>query len=361
MKGGGDCRLSLEVRSIGTLQEYNMDLSQIYNWLPWGGLIYPQVVRNKDNSLMGFIRYNTVLDVEAPDEQPMQIHEFPKGWAIWVELQHFNSGNDIKILTLCWHPFRDKKSGKILNSLDGKDYLPAEAESHFITVLQQLQQDLATVVHAEILEYEQVLSYLTSTLTGESSSVEMYSPPLYLDAVLSRDIDFQVFSSNTAKKNAVAINGREITAVTPMGFPKMPIMGILFKAFCDFDYRFVKRFLFWDAAGAEQELKGYMKGWCQNRTSIKDYMSQNLLMKFNGVYTNTFVFRFTDQNRAKNEAYIAKVLETLELPYVFEEFNRKHCWWGTVPGCFRANIVPPIKGIQRLGDLLVFTEAIENV
>lgn len=342
--------------TIGTLQQYNIDLTKIYNWLPWGGLIYPQVIRNKDNSLMGFIRYTNTVDSDGLlQKKTEQIKEFIRGWAIWVDLQHFE-GEDSKTLTLLWNPAKNQKTGMIFNSLDGKEYSREQAEKYFITVLHKLHQDLSTVVDTEILEYGDILSYLASTLTNTRKTVEMYSPALYYDAVLSRNVDFEIFGAKTEKRNDLRINGRDISIVTPMGYPSMPIMNNLFHAFRDFDYRFVKRFEFWDQEGAEKELKGYVKDWCRGRSSIKEYMTKDLLKKFNGVYTNTFVFQFSDEKRIENEAYIKKVLETIELPHTFEAFNRKHCWWGSIPGLFRANIVGPIKGIERLGDLLILTE-----
>ena len=30
------------------LEDYQQDYSKVYSWLSWGGLILPQVVRNKD-------------------------------------------------------------------------------------------------------------------------------------------------------------------------------------------------------------------------------------------------------------------------------------------------------------------------
>lgn len=39
------------------LEDYELDYGKPYAWLSWGGLILPEVVRNKDGSLMGFVRY----------------------------------------------------------------------------------------------------------------------------------------------------------------------------------------------------------------------------------------------------------------------------------------------------------------
>ena len=306
---------------------------------------------------MGFIRYEVYADAadrSVPKTEPIQ--SFVKGWAIWVDLQHFGK-TAVRTVTLCWNPFVDKKSGKVLNALDEQDHIKNDTETYFMTILERLRSDLSETVAARILEYEEVLSYLASAYSGEATVMQMYSPPLYLDAVLSRDVEFKIFGAESSKKNALAINGREVTVVTPLGSPSMPIMGILCNAFRDFDYRLVKRFLFWDGDGAEKEMDAYMKKWCRGRSSVKEYMKKGLLRQFNGIYTNTFIFRFSEDERSEREAYIKSVLETLKLPHVFEDFNRKQCWWGTIPGCFRANKVAPIKGISQLGDLLILEDS----
>jgi len=344
------------MRKIRVFQEYNVDLGQLYNWLPWGGLIYPQVVRNKDGSLMGFIRYSGDTAKGAPYGHPtdeVEGLEFTKGWAVWSECWHYDGRNELT-LTLCWNPFRDKNSGLIVNGMTDGGLSPQLAELHFQEILTQLCQVLSEVeCEAHILQNEEVLQYLAQTLTGEPSSQEMYVPPLYLDAVLSRDVRFQVYGAGTEKKNDLAIGGRDLTVVTPLGQSKVSVMYTLFEAFADLDYRFVRRFLFCDEAGAEKSLDGYMSSWCKGRSTLKAFMRGQLLGELNGLFAETFIFRFAEEERDEREAQVESAFRSLGLPHVFENYNRKHCWWGTLPGCFRANIPPQVTGLDSLAELLI--------
>ncbi len=332
------------------LREYHVDLTKLHEWLPWGGLVCPQIVRNKDGSLMGFISYNGHTMRE--DETRMN---FSDGWAIWSESQHFH-GRIERMLTLFWKPFANPKTGLITNGLAIGPIHEDEAEPAFIHVLEKLRNILFRYADARILEYEEILGYLGSTIRGDSFSMEMLETPLYLDAILSKDVEFKVFGTATEKKNDLCIDGKYISLVTPLGYPPMPIMGILFRAFRDLDYRFVRRFLFAGQDHSKKEMDAYMNGWCHNRKSMKAFLQQGLEGTYNGIYTNAFVFRFYEEERTKNERYIKNVLETMELPHIIEDYNRKHAWWATIPGIHQAGLTAPIKGIGSLIELLAPTE-----
>ena len=70
------------------LEDYEMDYGKPYTWLTWGGLILPEVVRNKDGSLMGFIRFGR--DILAGNIRM----DFPQGWALWLDVHHFVNTQD---------------------------------------------------------------------------------------------------------------------------------------------------------------------------------------------------------------------------------------------------------------------------
>ena len=38
-------------------KEYQLDNKSIADWLPWGALTHESVMRNKDDSVLGVIRY----------------------------------------------------------------------------------------------------------------------------------------------------------------------------------------------------------------------------------------------------------------------------------------------------------------
>ena len=53
---------------------------------------------------------------------------------------------------------------------------------------------------------------------------------------------------------------------------------------------------------------------------------------------------------------ISLQMETQWVAHIIEDFNHKHVWWGSIPGMFRSNIVPPIVGFKNLTDLLYKTD-----
>lgn len=343
---------------IDNFQEYHIDLTKMHEYLPWGGLLYPQVVRNKDGSLMGFIEYTTIRD-DIPDAVGKEkIDEFPRGWALWIEQQHFE-GEYQRVITLLWQPHIDKKNQRVLNTLDDRPLLEPETGKYFVRVLKDLCTDLSATVFAQILTGEYIFSYLQSTLAGKfchTDYLQDKKEPLYLDAVLSRDIEFTVFGNKTEKKNDIEINSHLISIVTPLGYPDMAVLGTLFKAFRDMDYRFVRRFIFVDEETAKKEMKRYMKDWCMGRSSVREFMKKHLINQFNGTYTNSFIFHFTEEEREEKEEYIGRVFEAIGQTYILENYSRKQCWWGSILGIHRANQIIPLQGVDRLGDLLVFTE-----
>ena len=303
---------------------------------------------------MGFLRCKKKRGSYSLDKLSSKM-EIPNGWAIWTERQHYN-GTYRDILTLFWNPQISRKAGIIMNGLDHEAPVVKKAEEYFIGVLEKFQKMLSAVVDADILREEEILGYLGSVLRSEPFSMHMLEEPLYLDAILSKDIDFQVFGTSTAQKNELCINERFVTALTPLGYPPMPIMGMLFHAFRDFDYRFVRRFLFTDEKNAEKEMAGYMEHWCRGRKSIKTFLQSHLDGVYYGIYTSAFVFQFPEEEREKNEVFIKRVLETMELPHILEDYNRKHVWWSTMPGIHQAGLTAPLKGIGGLPELLTITE-----
>ncbi len=332
------------------LKEYCMDMTEFYNWLPWGGLVYPDVVRNKDGSLMGFIRYGE--EKEPLEMAKEKLSGFSSGWAIWTEFQHFHGCSDT-VLTLLWNPKIDNNNGMVQNTLSGTTCLSEDTDQVFQKILHDLAFDISLVVSAEILTYEEILGYLSTALAGRKIVRKMFTPPLYLDAVLSRDIDFHVYGEETKDKNALTIDDRRVSVLTPLGHPNQKTLMLLFHAFQDFDYRFSRRCLFWNADDAMRELGKYMKDWCRMRSSIKNRLMQGLSSDIQGSVTDAFIFYFPEGQQEEGETYLGKIMESIGRPCILENYDRKHVWWGSLPGIFRANSGSLPHGMESLGELLV--------
>ena len=55
-----------------------------------------------------------------------------------------------------------------------------------------------------------------------------------------------------------------------------------------------------------------------------------------GLAGETIVFAIEPEELGDRGQYIRQILEAVELPFVMEDYNRKQCWWGSLPGMFRA-------------------------
>ena len=77
-------------------KEYQLDNKSIADWLPWGALTHESVMRNKDDSVLGVIRYQRFSPLRkrlfSEWKNPVYVPEFRRGWSIWLEEQHPTEG-----------------------------------------------------------------------------------------------------------------------------------------------------------------------------------------------------------------------------------------------------------------------------
>lgn len=314
------------------LEDYRQDFSKVYSWLSWGGLILPEVVRNKDGSLMGFIHYGN-----SSEETVDGLHlNFPKGWSIWLDQHHF-PGDDSNTLCLSWNLIHKNRNSPADNLYEGISSVEKDEAEYFRKVLQRLGTQIASCrAGSYVLEFEEVLSYMKSTLHMQACELAMPKIPLYLDAVLSRDMVFKVYPSDGPDKNRLTIRDKEIVVVSIKENLSQSTLDMVLKAFRQMNYRFCRRVLFMPEDYLQHELRKLTQGWCPQRQTIRDYMLAK--HKGNGgMISNTLVFALDKDNLDDYLQYIREILEAVEIPFVLESYNNKPCWWGTLPGMFRAN------------------------
>lgn len=311
------------------LEDYEMDYGKPYTWLSWGGLILPEVVRNKDGSLMGFIRYGR----ERTNGQ-LQMN-FPEGWALWLDVHHLQ-GKESSTLCILWNPICEGKNLKAINGYLGIVVDKGWWTEHFREVLSEFCSRLCALRPGSyLLRQEEVLSYLKTTLEMEYCQVAMPKVPLYLDAVLSRDMDMKIYAPNGEDKNRLTIRGREIVVATLKDSLRESRLSLILGAFRQMDYRFCRRVIMMQEDKLAEELKRLTKGWCSQRDSITEYMLSKQKGS-GGMSSEVLIFAIEPEEREVSQDYIRQVLEAVELPYVLEDYNRKQLWWGSQPGMFRA-------------------------
>ena len=72
----------------------------------------------------------------------------------------------------------------------------------------------------------------------------------------------------------------------------------------------------------------------------------------NGYHMDAFFFPFEEEQYPAERDRLTALLDSMELPYLIENYHQKNVWWGSLPGMFRSNIVPPILGFDSLDELL---------
>jgi len=314
------------------LEDYRQDYSKVYSWLSWGGLILPEVVRNKDGSLMGFIRYGKSSEMTVDG-----LHlNFPKGWSIWLDQHHF-PGDDSNTLCLSWNPMHKNRNAPADNLYECISSVEKDEAEYFRKVLRSIETQIASCrAGSHVMEFEEVLSYLKSTLHLQACELAMPKIPLYLDAVLSRDMAFKVYSPDGPDKNRLTIRDREIVVVSIKENLSQSTLNMVLKAFRQMNYRFCRRVLFMPEDNLQHELRKLTQSWCPQRQTIRDYMLAK--QKGNGgMISNTLVFALDKDDLNDYRQYIREILEAVDIPFVLESYNNKPCWWGTLPGMFRAN------------------------
>jgi len=154
-------------------------------------------------------------------------------------------------------------------------------------------------------------------------------------------------------ENDLYVDDKKLLAITLPSVASMSIMNILYKAFDKTPYRHVQRLLIFNKKAALEDLEKYAAKWCSGRKSLRKIMLEDILGNLNGYYSSTFLFLIGEKEYERYRIYCQEVLNTLEIPYLFEQYNLKDVWWGSLPGIFRANINAPIAGFSHLDDLLI--------
>lgn len=325
-----------------SLKEYDIDDTAIAEWLPWGGLVHPNVMKNKDGSFFGIIEYKPYLSQE---NRKIKDRKYQNGWIIWSEKQHWQ-GTDHYFLTISWNPFYDRLL-KAENTLHSYPVYEKNAAAYFAKEMESFAEDISVVTTCQLLAYQEILDFLSFTLSLGENSVIMPQVPLYLDVLLSKDLNAKFL------ENGISINGKQMLVLTLPAIPEMPIMGILYKAFESIPYRYVQRLLLFDKNKAQEDLEKYVSKWCSGRKSLRKMMVADILSNLNGYYSASLIFLLPDEIYNEMRDYCKAVLDTLECPYFLENYNLKDVWWGSLPSVFRANITAPICGFMYLDELLV--------
>ena len=330
-------------------KEYRLDNKGIWDWVAWEALTHESVLRNKDDSVLGVIRYKPFVQQKG---EKIDLPAFSKGWVMNIEEQHGEAG-EACFLTLTWNPFLNLKGDRVENALGENSSITIEAmEQHMFSVLDTLASRFPSEAEARILKYQEIIDYLAFSLAHGRLYVEMPAVPVDLDSLLTQD-----FSADFSK-NLITFGEETFLVLTLpafLGCMEETLRRIVEEMTrTEIPCRHVQRILFFGEKEARKEMerRDRMGLWCNSRKYIKELIEAPLHGKFHGYYNNTLVALVKTEDYARTVAYLRKLFYETQEFYIIENFNAKQRWWGTIPAHFRAGIAAPICAFQSVEELL---------
>lgn len=330
---------------MSLLKEYDVKNLAVEEWLSWGGITLPHVMQQKGGSCFSVIEYE--FYERNYMTKKLDLPNFRRGWAMWNERQHTLTG-DKDFLVVFWNPFETKINPNIENTL-GDKVKKEKFLSYFGAEVENICKELSKVTRVKLLEYQELMNFLSFELNMEEIEVKMPDVPLYMDALLSQDVQFDF------KANDIYINGKKLLVLT---LPTMPNAWEIFEKVKNFSYRYVRRILLFDECESELEMKNYAGQWCPRRKIMLKEIEKEILASFNGYCWNGFIFRLDETKYETFRQDMDEYLTLKEIPFVFEHYNLKDVWWGSLAGVFLANITPPLIGFNSVEEFILHREKI---
>lgn len=330
------------------LKIHNFDNDKFDQWLPWGGITHDHVLHQKDESLLGVIRYNPLpkdrhFSIIEKDIFP----EFANGWSVWVDKQHL-PGRNAYYVAICWNPFFNKKR-HITNTLSDEYATFNDYESYFESVLMKITSRLGRYTECQVMNYQGIYDYLSFVISIGQKFVPMPDVPMYMD------VDFSSFVKVDFLPNGINVDDQRLVM---LNLPTVPDEELykFFDFFSDMNYRYTRRLLCIEKDTAQKDLDNYTNKWCSGRKSVKDVITDSILSDVNGYFYNALIFLIDKKDYIDFIKLIRKATAHLGLANIIESFNLKDSWWGCIPGCYQANLTPPVMGFDSMMDLLLYKE-----
>ncbi len=322
------------------LAEYYVDEQDAREWLPWGGLVRPTVMRNKDFSFFGVISHNRL-------SAPIPPLELPKGWSIWAEEQH--RGNETNyFFVVCWNPFWSTIGDESENALKNRRIQKRKAPDYFAEELSRIGDLIKKAdPSCRVLEYQDIVDFLVFSLSFGENHIQMPEIPLYFDVVLTDGLDVEF------DDNDISILEKNVIVLSLPSCPRAELLDDIRKEFTDIPYRYVRRNLCMNMDEAEDKMEEYTKGWCSSRGYMKRAIMNGIMLPMTGYYSEQIIFSLPDNLFDESLRYVREFMDKLCVPYILENYNLKDVWWGSLAGCFRANIRPMLTGFKNLNDFLI--------
>jgi len=398
------------------LAEYRKRPALLADWLPWGGLVAPGVVLNKDGSFQRSARFRGP-DLDSATQSELiavsarvnnALRRSGSGWALFVDAErreaadypessfpealswlvdeerraafeeaesHFESAYHLTLLHL--PPEESKaRAGRLLyenTRTEGVDW--RERLEAFVAESGRLL-DLLDGVMPEIewLDDAQTLTYLHGSVSTRRHRVSVPEVPMHLDALLA---DEPLMGGL-----APMLGSQHLRVLSVRGFPTSSWPGILDDLNrLGFSYRWSTRWLCLDKADAEKELTRLRRQWFAKRKNIVALLRETIFQQESPLVDSDASNKAADADAALQElgsdqvAYgyvtatvtvldrdataadeklraVERVIQGRGFVTIHETLNAVEAWLSSIPGHAYANVRQPIVSTLNLAHLM---------
>jgi type IV secretion system protein VirB4 len=404
-----------------SLREYREPSSRLPDRLPWACLVAPGVVLQKDAIFQRTLAFRgpdlaSSLDSEliaASARLNNALRRLGSGWGLFVEAQRFLSSaypaatwphpaadavdrerrgafeqagahyESSYYLTFTWGlpPDHSGRAADFFYEDGGASGQGDERSSldrdlyHFEKTVAEVTDILRSVLpEVGLLDDDQTLTYLHSTVSTHRHPVRSPETPAYLDALLP-DMAF-------TPGDVPMLGDHFLCTCTVSGFPASTLPGLLDALnHLNAEYRWVTRFLCLGKAEAKAVIEKYRKQWWSKRkglwTMIKEEASkqeaalidnaaatkaadadaalQELgddLVSYGYLTTTVTVWDEDLEEARKKSQRVKEVIQSRGFTVRDETLNSTQAWLGSLPGHVYANVRRPIVNSMNLTHLM---------
>jgi len=404
-----------------SLREYREPSSRLPDRLPWAFLVAPGVVLQKDQILQTTIAFRgpdlaSSLGselVSASARINNALRRLGSGWGLFIEAQRFESSayprstwahpaaaivdqerqrtfeqsgshyESSYYLTFTWK-LPPESSTRAAALFYVRDAGPGAADERSVLAreLAAFQKSVAEITdilagvfpEVGVLNDDQTLSYLHSTISTHRHPVRAPETLMYLDALLP-DMPF-------TPGDVPMLGDHFICTMTVAGFPATTVPGILDALnHLDTEYRWVTRYLCLDKQTAKSLIEKYRKQWwskrkglwtlvkeeaskqeaalidnaAANRAADADAALQELgddLVSFGYLTTTVTVWDLSLEQARRKSQRVKEVIQSRGFTVRDETLNSTHAWLGSLPGHVYANVRRPLVHSLNLTHLM---------
>lgn len=398
-----------------SLREYRKQHNRLSDRLPWGALVAPGVILNKDGSFQKTYLYRGPdLDSATKAELVSTVSRInnvfkrlPGGWVLYADAQrirsqgypvsnfpdlitamideerriHFEKGYHYEsqyYLTVMYLPPSDKQ-GQVKELLLRRNHQREKAvyedhKKHFIIEAERIYKLLDEILpEVRALTDDETLTYLHHCISPKRHPIKTPKIPMFLDSVL---VDTPLIGGIEPR-----LGNHHIRTICIQGFPEIARPGFLDNLNrLNFEYRWTTRFIPLDKTDAVSVINSYRRKWFANRQSAWQMIqsiftnstshleNSDALRKANdsrhaaeevaadavsyGYYTMTITIMHESEKRIETMVRaMEQTINNLGFVTITEDINALDAWFGSLPGLCRSNIRRPILNSLNLVDL----------